>query len=411
MTHPVEPRAQHFVAALRADLLGSEEPLARDLAAMTMRALALGDAALSAEAVAGILIAAMGAVLDGSAPRNATALIDRARKMTAEEAAKILERTADLAKKPIGGAASDLKRLSPSRLRVKAFHRLRLPKSMEGAAGLHAPTPWDARHDGHLVLRRDAWRAGLVRYARALTPARSERITRAFFDAADATGLTGEELMKAGLAWEARRPIAVIAGVTTYTRKFVHDLWIADPSVAVVSTARTKENPFAPLGIPFVSDAHGVLAAMLAAEQLPALVEPRLGGFTVTSASGFVDFRGKVPEKPTLPAWARTMAEIGIILRHDGRDLMKAAEKLAPARRTEWLANFRSLMTSPLAPMRELEPGPERDEVLRCRAELAADRERMLALLEREEAAARAALAKSRRGSARRGASDKDRPS
>ena len=79
MTHPVEPRAQHFVAALRADLLGSEEPLARDLAAMTMRALALGDAALSAEAVAGILIAAMGAVLHGSAPRNPTALIDRRR--------------------------------------------------------------------------------------------------------------------------------------------------------------------------------------------------------------------------------------------------------------------------------------------------------------------------------------------
>lgn len=173
-----------------------------------------------------------------------------------------------------------------------------------------------------------------------------------------------------------------------YTIKLVHDLWLADPAIAAVNTgAPVKGNPFATLQIPFVEDQKGYLKAFLSLSELPALVEPRLGGFTVTAATGLMRLT-RLPKKNrfgkgfAIPAWMRTFAEIGLLNRHD--NALKLGTRLSPAVRLKFFSLYRELIRVPIEGERFVD-GPEADAIRSTRAQLLDAREELLLLIAREE--------------------------
>lgn len=276
--------------------------------------------------------------------------------------------------------------------------------------------PWDAVHDGHLAPRRAAWALGLVRWARAQSPEAADRITVALAESGAAMGLSGADLAGASRLWRERRPIVVIDAVNVLTMKLVHDLWLADRSIAVVLAGSPAANraatPFRTLGIPWVVDGRGLLTALLGLDLLPALVEPRLGGFTTTAATGLAHPRG-LPKRtasgrlPGIPVWLRTLAEIGVVRRCErllaeprkseaplGADATLPAEDGEPGEgafglcaELELLAHYRLLLTTPVDSGPAV-PGPEGEEIRAARAAYLAARERLALLLAREETAA-----------------------
>lgn len=190
---------------------------------------------------------------------------------------------------------------------------------------------WDAVYDGHLATRRTTWALGLVRYWVSFPPGHAQRITLATTSIAERAALSGSDFRDAVRLWLDRRAILFIDNLTSLTVKLAHDLWLMEPHLAIVLTRSNAhgENPFRPLGIPFLEDTHGLLTALLGVDGRPALLEPRLGGVTITSACGILHFgRLKFDWEPegeraplssrmtTVPAWMRTMAEIGFLEHH-----------------------------------------------------------------------------------------------
>ena len=248
--------------------------------------------------------------------------------------------------------------------------------------------PWDALHDGHLGSRRAAWALGIVRYARAVAPERGRRITAALSSLGESMGERGSDLSRIASLWTMRRPLVVLPEINAYTIKLVHDLWLADPAIAAVNTgAPVKGNPFATLQIPFVEDQKGYLKAFLSLSELPALVEPRLGGFTVTAATGLMRLT-RLPKKNrfgkgfAIPAWMRTFAEIGLLNRHD--NALKLGTRLSPAVRLKFFSLYRELIRVPIEGERFVD-GPEADAIRSTRAQLLDAREELLLLIAREE--------------------------
>lgn len=417
---PVEPRGQTYEAASRAhaaDRRGADDALAEDekrLLALLLQASPHAKDDVTVEGMLEVLIA-RAALFNGERLHSETpdaarptkpsksALLDFIRRMDAGTTEKVLEESADLARllrRERMKRAQILKREAARNDAPSAdpalsddFIRAReteadLPPVIGSILERSASAPWDALHDGHLASRRAAWALGIVRYARAVAPERGRRITAAFAHLGEAMGERGAELSRIASVWTSRRPIVVLPEVNAYTVKLVHDLWLADPGIAAVNAGpNAKGNPFATLGIPFVEDQKGFTKAFLSLSQLPALVEPRLGGFTVTAATGLMRLtrlpkRSRFGKGFALPAWMRTMAEIGLLNRHD--NALKLGQRLSPRVRLKFFSLYRELIRVPIEGERFVE-GPEAEAVRSGRAALLHAREELLLLIAREE--------------------------
>lgn len=236
------------------------------------------------------------------------------------------------------------------------FEAARYPQVMHRLLGTDGTCPWDAQQDGHLVMRETARALGIVRWCKAETAERRARINEAF----SSTLSFGP---RAGRLWTDRRPIVVIDAVTAYTAKLVGDLWTADPSIGVLlcpplpkqssggAQMRVTSNPFDAFEIPFVVDEHAWLHALLGIDHFPVLIEPRLGGFTMTAAIGTIDVRearkkGRFRPTPA-PIWMRTLSEIALLKRFD-EVTTKVAEPHKPVDYAAWEERYRLLRDFPV---------------------------------------------------------------
>ena len=248
--------------------------------------------------------------------------------------------------------------------------------------GTYQAIPWDARHDGHLASREVSRAAGLVRWAHALTSERSSRVHLA----------VGRSLLfgrGAADVWKHRRPLVFIDRINAYTVKFVTDCWTADPQTAVVYAGESvpATNPFDAWEIPLVVDTRGFLRALLAVDKTPCLIEPRLGGFTVTCATGRVDPKG-FRDAEKLAPWMKTLAEIGLINAYDEAARAGNVPAFTGAEACVWAERFKSLLSVTLALDNSARRGLEVDEkaleaAARQRENYVAVRNEMASILEK----------------------------
>lgn len=360
---PVEPRGQLYREAARAhaaDRIGPTIDGEKALLALFLQGASAVRDDVTVEGMLEVLFAR--ALLSSSAGASGKPglreTLDLVRSMDAKQVEKVLDDAAAIARQ------LRRERLLAAKALRKAFREgddgflsdKRIGE-LEAAADLppvagkvlerQSSAPWDALHDGHLGSRRAAWALGIVRYARAVAPERGRRITAALSSLGESMGERGSDLSRIASLWTMRRPLVVLPEINAYTIKLVHDLWLADPAIAAVNTgAPVKGNPFATLQIPFVEDQKGYLKAFLSLSELPALVEPRLGGFTVTAATGLMRLT-RLPKKNrfgkgfAIPAWMRTFAEIGLLNRHD--NALKLGTRLSPAVRLKFFSLYREL--------------------------------------------------------------------
>lgn len=261
---------------------------------------------------------------------------------------------------------------------------------------------WDAVYDGHLATRRTTWALGLVRYWVSFPSGHAQRITAATTALAESAGLSGSDFRNAVRLWLDRRAILFIDNLTALTVKLAHDLWLMDPHLGVVLTRSGThgENPFRALGIPFLEDSRGLLTALLGVDDRPALLEPRLGGVTITCASGILHFgRMKFDWEPdaersplssrmtAVPAWMRTMAEIGF-LEHNAALLTGTLEGEKDTRdmmtllhRHRLLRLYQRLLGAPIEKDPSGIPLPALRTIRAARQDYLAGRERLLAIV------------------------------
>ena len=170
-----------------------------------------------------------------------------AEALTPKRVWKLLHETEELA----ALRARQIKRQSMNTATVPSMNRwlrAELPPVSAEIFRRPAPTPWDAKNDGHIVRRSSAWALGIIRWARTLLRERSDRITRAIEACARTAGLQGPELREASLLWADRRPLLFISSFTIHAEKLLHDLWLTDPSIGFICMdPRVKENPAARL--------------------------------------------------------------------------------------------------------------------------------------------------------------------
>lgn len=379
------------------------------LLALSLEALRERGPILSGEAMLELLLARA-----SLAPEDAAGELAAADSLTADAAEKLLKHAEGLAvrrrheaKRAFAARQSAANSLERTIARADArWLRTEFPPSVSEVLSAQGPLPWDARHDGHLVQRRAAWALGIVRWARALTRERCQRLEAAFGALAREAGLMGDEARRASGLWAARRPVLLTGRTTLYTEKLVHDLWLADPSIAVVAQDRIQvTNPFARLHIPYLPDPRGFAAALLGADQLPVLIEPRLGGFTATAATGLLAL-DRMPAAMlkgsglAVPAWMRTLAEIAALSRWDQEGPLAAAKTLPPARRLRFLKALRALIRYP-ADAGGRPDAPHEAELIRdVRRRFLSCRETLLLRVAHEETEAEALLMGSRRNSA-----------
>ena len=229
---------------------------------------------VTAESILELLIARASLVDSEAAP-----ILESADALTPRRVVKILENAefhAALRSRRIKQALRAIPAASPEAVPAMAkWLCAELPPAVSLVSRRCAPTPWDARNDGHLVRRASAWALGIIRWARTVSRERSDKISLAFAKSAQASGLYGQELRRASLMWAERRPVLFVARTSIHAEKLLHDMWLADPSVGLVSIdARNRENPAAALGIPFISDPQGFIAAHLGLDRFPVLIEP-----------------------------------------------------------------------------------------------------------------------------------------
>lgn len=218
----------------------------------------------------------------------------------------------------------------------------RSPEVIARLTGTFRTQPWDAAQDGHLLTREAARAAGIVRWAHAETAERRGRVSEAL-----------AKTLGFGPAphriWSDRRPIVVIDRLTVYTVKLVTDAWSYDPAVAVIYTGGVLEsNPFDAWDVPVICDTRGWLRALLAVETVPCVIEPRLGGFTVTAATGLVDPAG-LGKGVKMPAWLRTLAEIGLLAGYDRAASNREAPAVTGPSAERWYERYRALLGITLA--------------------------------------------------------------
>ena len=224
----------------------------------------------------------------------------------------------------------------------ESLERQRTPAVTARLTGCYHAIPWDVCHDGHLVTREITRAAGIVRWAHAQTAERWGRVQ----DAVGQCVLFGQGARE---IWRHRRPLVVIDRLNAYTVKLVTDAWIYDPQTAVVYTGgELASNPFDPWRMPLVCDSRGWLRALLAIETTPCVIEQRLGGFTVTAACGRVDPNGcRAGDK--LPAWMKTLAEIGLVEAYEEDARRKGLPAHRGADAKMWYERFESLLDVTIA--------------------------------------------------------------
>lgn len=398
---PICPADQNFRAAFearRSDTVGPVVDDTLDWMGVNMRRWTGLPAGVTADAVLHMMVArcvAAAVVPDAE-------VVAVSKRVTRLEAAAVLRHAAQCA---------DRARREMTRLRKKHPGDALADQAVKDGAcpvtasvlGNDRPLPWDAAHDGHVIPRSTSWAFGLVRYAIGLTREMGERITTAIADIAEAVPANGRDLRIMRTLWEQRRPILMVNGLTPFTVKLVHDMWLDDPSVAVVNVGPSMHgNPFRSLGIPYVEDARGYLKALFACEVFPALVEPRLGGFTVTCSTGLLSFptiaRKRTESLEAIPVWLRTMAEIGLIGRIDMLSgLCGGLERLSPALRIKFYRAHRRLMEHPVRFQRNLS-GPGHRTIQAARSAAAAERAALERRMNEDEQACLRALAREAAG-------------
>lgn len=266
------------------------------------------------------------------------------------------------------------------------FLTVELSQYLKGTGGATAEAVMAALlrlgHDGHLASREVSRAAGLVRWAHALTSERSSRVHLA----------VGRSLLfgrGAADVWKHRRPLVFIDRINAYTVKLVTDCWTADPQTAVVYAGDSvpATNPFDAWEIPLVVDTRGFLRALLAVDKTPCLIEPRLGGFTVTCATGRVDPKG-FRDGEKLAPWMKTLAEIGLINAYDEAARAGNVPAFTGAEACVWAERFKSLLSVTLALDNSARRGLEVDEkaleaAARQRENYVAVRNEMTSILEK----------------------------
>lgn len=408
---PVEPRGQLYAEAARAHAADRTGPAIEGEKALLALFLQGASAVKDDVTVEGMLEVLFARALLSSSSESSgkTGLretLDLVRSMDAKQVEKVLVDSAAIARllrreRLLGAKAlrKALREGDDAFLSGKRIRELEMEADLPPVVGevleRKSAAPWDALHDGHLGSRRAAWALGIVRYARAVAPERGRRITAALSTLGESMGERGSDLSRIASLWTSRRPLVVLPEINAYTIKLVHDLWLADPAIAAVNTGTpVKGNPFATLQIPFVEDQKGYLKAFLSLSELPALVEPRLGGFTVTAATGLMRLT-RLPKKNrfgkgfAIPAWMRTFAEIGLLNRHD--NALTLGTRLSPAVRLKFFSLYCELIRVPIEGERFVD-GPEAEAIRSARAQLLDAREELLLLIAREEEKAQSEL-------------------
>ncbi len=162
-----------------------------------------------------------------------------------------------------------------------------------------------------------------------------------------------------------------------------------------------KENPAARLKIPFVSDPAGLIAACFGLDRFPTVIEPRIGGFTATSATGILGL-DQLPAEAmkknglAVPVWKRTLAEMAHLSRWNETEYTQGIANLPAGKRLKYLQAYRELIRVPIC----VPPKPENlgaaERILTVRQLFLRRREQLLILIGKEEEKAEAQLRASR---------------
>ncbi len=346
-----ERRAQNYEAAYRA--LARSRPQNTDAAYLTERTVNFiaGLPNATAEAALGMLLSLAVRGMEAEPPFSAASR-EALTSVEPEKTRQVMETALRLSEREIRKRKTALLHAPGDPAAQTAYEAAICPPSVSLIAGAATETSWDGRHDGHTVSRSAARYLGLVRYARIETPERRKRAEAAFM-AARGDGLFAREL------WTRRRPVLMIDTLSAMTVKLASDLWLYDDGIGVVLTrkALAADTPYLDalrrFGIPFLFDEKGFIQAFLAADVFPALIEPRLGGFTVTSPTGLT--HGEAHRRTeAVPAWVRTMSLIGILNalerslaawahRPKGKDETDARPFMSAATAKSWLARYESV--------------------------------------------------------------------
>lgn len=422
---PAAAAAQSYEAAAWRHLKDDTGPQAQEAAqllAVALRGVQRRSAGISAEAVLAVLFSQ---VLLG--PRiSFEEVAMRAQMLSELDVADVLERAESTARRAglLARRCFERQRFPSEHLRraVKLACGVKLSEKTADALKLPAPLPWDSFHDGHLASRRAAWALGIVRWSRSADQKALMRLTAAAAALAERMDLEGAALERAAALFTARRPVVLLGQINLYTVKLVHDLWLADPSVAVVSLRpmpqkREKRdpcdpprqrNPFHVFAIPFLEDPEGRIADLLGVDHFPSLIEPRLGGFTVTAATGLASLvtlprRDRRARGFAVPAWMRTLAEIGLLARWEDGGIGQTTEMHSAAVRLKFLSLYEELIRTPLLDERRVF-GPEGEAVNHVRKHLEEKRAEVIALLAEAKTEAQTEIEETKKAEARRDA-------
>ena len=303
----VEPGEQFYERALQRRIRSWPDVSAAGFLTVELSQYLKGTGGATAEAV----MAALLRLGHDGLVANGRRLASRLDTLTVSEARDVLEACGLAAERHARAMTRACEKDPEGISEREARERALCPAVTARLTGTYHAIPWDARHDGHLASREVSRAAGLVRWAHALTSERSSRVHLA----------VGRSLLfgrGAADVWKHRRPLVFIDRINAYTVKLVTDCWTADPQTAVVYAGESvpATNPFDAWEIPLVVDTRGFLRALLAVDKTPCLIEPRLGGFTVTCATGRVDPKG-FRDAEKLAPWMKTLAEIGLINAYD----------------------------------------------------------------------------------------------
>lgn len=422
---PAAASAQSYEAAAWRHLKDDTGPQAQETAqllAVALRGVQRRSSGVSAEAVLAVLISQV--LLS---PRVSFEEVTMRAQMLSElDVADVLERAEATARRAGLHARRcfERQRFPSEHLRraVKLACGVKLSEKTADALKLPAPLPWDSFHDGHLASRRAAWALGIVRWARPADQKALMRLTAAAAALAERMDLDGAALERAAALFTARRPVVLLGQINLYTVKLVHDLWLADPSIAVVSLRpmppkREKRdpcdpprprNPFHVFGIPFLEDPEGRIAGLLGVDHFPCLIEPRLGGFCATAATGLASLvtlprRDRRARGFAVPAWMRTLAEIGLLARWEDGGVGQTTEMHSAAVRLKFLSLYEELIRTPLLDERRVF-GPEGEAVNHVRRHLEEKRAEVIALLAEAKSDAQAEIEETKKAQARRDA-------
>ena len=348
----VEPGEQFYERALRRRIRSWPDVSAAGFLTVELSQYLKGTGGATAEAV----MAALLRLGHDGLVANGRRLASRLDTLTVSEARDVLEACGLAAERHARAMTRACEKDPEGISEREARERALCPAVTARLTGTYQAIPWDARHDGHLASREVSRAAGLVRWAHALTSERSSRVHLA----------VGRSLLfgrGAADVWKHRRPLVFIDRINAYTVKLVTDCWTADPQTAVVYAGDSvpATNPFDAWEIPLVVDTRGFLRALMAVDKTPCLIEPRLGGFTVTCATGRVDPKG-FRDGEKLAPWMKTLAEIGLINAYDEAARAGNVPAFTGAEACVWAERFKSLLSVTLALDNSARRGLEVDE-------------------------------------------------